>query len=181
MNFIDIIFAALLAYTFYKGVKNGLFTEIASLVSIVVGIYVALKFSFVIQDFLAENIKTNPKTIQIFAFVITFLIVIVCVYALANFFTGLFSFAHLGWLNKIGGGVFSALKTILLLGVAIHVFERINLNNWLVKEETTQESLLYKPVQNIAKTVYPMLDGWYGKIKEKTAKNNQQTEKDSAQ
>ncbi|MCD8518789.1 MAG: CvpA family protein, partial [Flavobacterium sp.] len=45
MSFIDIVFAVLLGFAVYKGLKNGLFVEVASLVALVAGIYLAIKFS----------------------------------------------------------------------------------------------------------------------------------------
>jgi len=44
MGFVDIILGGLLGYALYKGVKNGLFVEVASLVSLLAGIYFATKF-----------------------------------------------------------------------------------------------------------------------------------------
>ena len=45
MSFIDIVFAVLLGFAVYKGLKNGLFVEVASFVALILGIYLAIKFS----------------------------------------------------------------------------------------------------------------------------------------
>ena len=49
MGFLDIVLGALLAFAFYKGIKNGLFVELASFVSLLFGIYLAVKFSSLIK------------------------------------------------------------------------------------------------------------------------------------
>lgn len=168
MGFIDIVFTALLGYALYNGLKNGLFVEIASFASLIVGIFVAIKFSYVVRLGLEDVLKTNPKYIEIIAFAITFLLVVVAIHLLAKFFTGLFSFAHLGWLNKLGGAVFSLLKTILMLSVVISLFQKININNILVKEETLNNSVFYNPIQEVSKMMYPSIEKWYEEFKEKT-------------
>lgn len=175
MSFIDIVFTALLGYALYTGLKNGLFVEIASFASLIIGIFVAIKFSNIVRFALEDSIKTNPKYIEIIAFAITFLLVVVGIHLLAKFFTGVANFASIGWLNKLGGAVFSLLKTILMLSVLIGLFQKININNMLAKEETLNNSVFYNPIQDVAKFMYPSLEKWYEEFKE-TTKEKQENE-----
>ena len=123
MSFIDIIFAVLLSIALYKGIKNGLFVELASLVALIVGIFVAIKFSYLIRGILETKVSWEPKYIEITAFALTFLIVVLVIHISAKLLTKIADFAYLGWLNKLAGAVFSCLKTILSLSVVILVFE----------------------------------------------------------
>ena len=77
MGFLDIILGALLAFAFYKGLRNGLFVELASLISLIVGIYFAIKFSSLLKGILSGFVKWNPNSIQIVAFALTFIIVVI--------------------------------------------------------------------------------------------------------
>ena len=167
MGFLDIVFTALLGYALYTGLKNGLFVEIASFASLIIGIFVAIKFSHLVRLALEDIIKINPKYIEVVAFAITFLLVVVGIYFLAKIFTSIASFAFLGWLNKLGGAVFSLLKTILMLSVVISLFQKININHMLVKEETLNNSIFYNPIQKVSKFMYPSLEKWYEEFKEK--------------
>ena len=167
MSFIDIVFTALLGYALYNGLKNGLFVEIASFGSLVIGIFVAIKFSHIVRFSIEDLIKINPKYIEIVAFAITFLLVVVGIHLLAKFFTSILSLAYLGWLNKLGGAVFSLLKTVLMLSVVISLFQKININHILVKEETLNNSIFYNPIQAVSKFMYPSLEKWYEEFKEK--------------
>ena len=76
MGFLDIIFGLLLLWGLYKGVKNGLFIELASIVALVAGIYGAIHFSYYAGDYLSENMKWEERYINITAFVITFLVIV---------------------------------------------------------------------------------------------------------
>ena len=165
MGFLDIILCVLLVFAFYKGVVNGLFVELASLISLIVGIYFAVKFSSFIKHILMGFVKWNPSTIQMVAFVLTFIIVVIAINILGKFLTGIANFAFLGWLNKLGGGFFRVLKTVLIISILFSVFEKINYNNFLAKKETLDNSLFYNPIQKIAGFVFPSIKKGYDKMK----------------
>ena len=167
MGFLDIILGVLLALALFKGIKNGLFAELASLVSLLLGIYVAVKFSYFMKEFLAGFVKWNPNTIQVVAFVLTFMLVVIAVSILSKFLTGIANFAFLGWLNSLGGGFFRVLKTILIIGIVFKVFEKINYHNFLAKKETLDNSLFYNPIQKITGYLYPSIESWYDDLKKK--------------
>jgi membrane protein required for colicin V production len=169
MGVLDIILGVLLVYSLYKGVMNGLFVEIASLISLLLGIYFAIKFSFLMRDSLAGFLHWKPNTIQTIAFILTFILVVIGVTLLAKILTGIADLAFLGWINKLGGGFFRVLKTILILGTLFTVFEKMNYNNILAKKETLDQSLFYHPIQKTAQFFYPSLEKWYGEFKSKTS------------
>ena len=63
----------------------------------------------------------------------------------------------LGWLNKLFGAVFGLLKAVLIIGLIILLFDAINTNIPLVKEETINGSILYGPIKDIANIIFPYL------------------------
>ena len=166
MSFIDIVFAVLLGFAVYKGLKNGLFVEVASLLALVAGIYLAIKFSSLVGAIFTGFVPSwNPKYIEITAFIITFLLVVIGIHLSAKILTKLADFAFLGWINKLAGVIFSLLKTILALSVVLFIFEKININNMLLSKETQDNSIFYNPIQNISKAIYPTIEGWYDSLK----------------
>ena len=167
MGFLDIILCALLVFAFYKGVINGLFVELASLISLLLGIYFAIKFSFIMKEILMGFVKWNPNTIQIVAFALTFIVVVIGIHLLGKFLTGIANFAFLGWLNKLGGGFFRVLKTVLIVSIVFSVFEKINYNNFLAKKETLDNSIFFNPIQKIAGYVFPSIKKGYQEIRKK--------------
>lgn len=168
MSFIDIVFAVLLCYALYKGIKNGLFVELASLIALVAGIFVAIKFSYLVKSILEPKVTWEPKYIEIIAFALTFIFVVVLIHLSAKLLTKIADFAYLGWINKLAGAIFSALKTILLLSIVILLFEKVNINNTLVKQETLDKSIFYNPTKEISAFLYPKIEEWYEKQVNKT-------------
>lgn len=179
MSVLDVVLGGLLLYALYKGCTNGLFVELASLLSLFVGVYLSLKFSSVVAEALSKMVGWSSKTIEVTAFAFTFIAVVIGIHLLAKVFTGIMNFAFLGWMNTLGGGLLSVLKTVLALGIVFSIFAKINGNHWMVKEETLNNSLFYNPIQKTAQFMYPKLEQWYQDIKakklvkpsEETAKN----------
>lgn len=165
MSFFDILLAAVLLYGFIQGFRQGLFTAFASLVSLIVGIILAIKFSHLVRSFIENLVSWNPKYIEVTAFGLTFILVVVGIILLAKLFTGIASFAQMGWLNTIAGGVFGILKMTLILSILLNLFQKININNYFLSQETMDKSLFYNPIQKTSQLIFPSVQEWYEDFK----------------
>ncbi|MCF6278867.1 MAG: CvpA family protein [Flavobacteriaceae bacterium] len=154
MAVIDIILAALLLFGFVRGLMKGLFVELASLVSLVSGVYGAIHFSYFVGDFLKNSVDWDEKYIAIVAFAITFIVIVIVISLLGKLFTKIADFASLGILNKLLGGVFGALKIGLILSVLLIVFDKLNSTIPFVNKEAAEDSILYKPVKGLAPMIF---------------------------
>ncbi|NNE75501.1 MAG: CvpA family protein, partial [Pricia sp.] len=94
------------------------------------------------------------RYINIAAFVITFLIIVVVVHLAAKLLTKIANFAMLGFLNKTAGGIFGVVKVAIILGALLVFFERVNESAGMVKSDTLQESVLYEPIKEIGAFVF---------------------------
>lgn len=155
MAVIDIVLGALLLFGLVRGFMKGLFVEVASLVALVGGVYGAIHFSYFVADFLQSRTEWNEKTINITAFAITFVLIILIIAYAGKALTKLADFASLGILNKLLGGVFGALKIGLILSVLLIVFNKMNNTITFVNEEHIKDSILYEPVKSIAPIIFP--------------------------
>ncbi|MDC6365302.1 MULTISPECIES: CvpA family protein [Flavobacteriaceae] len=154
MSFLDIVIGILLVWGLFKGLKNGLFVEIASLVALIAGIYGAIHFSYITADYLSENMNWGQQYIKITAFLITFFAIVLIVHFAGKFLTKIADFAMLGLLNKIAGGIFGALKVAIILGALLIFFDRLNSSFNFINEETKKESIFYEPVKEIGAFVF---------------------------
>jgi membrane protein required for colicin V production len=165
LEFLDLFLGALLVYGFVRGIWNGFFVEFASLVSLVIGIWIAIKFSHVVRAIIEGHVSWNPRTVQIFAFALTFILVVAGITILAKVFTTVASFAGLGLFNKLFGGFFGVLKMTLIISISLNLFAKINSDNDLLSEEKQQNSLFYNPIRKTAAFLYPSLEEWFTEIK----------------
>jgi len=155
MAVIDIVLGALLLFGLVRGLFKGLFVEVASLVALIGGVYGAIHFSYFVADFLQSRTEWNEKTINVVAFAITFVIIILVISLAGKALTKLADFASLGILNKLLGAVFGALKIGLILSVVLGVFDKMNNTITFIDKENIEDSILYKPVKSLAPLVFP--------------------------
>ncbi|PWH84070.1 colicin V production protein [Algibacter marinivivus] len=157
MGVIDIVLGALILFGLVRGFMKGLFVEVASLVALVAGVYGAIHFSNFAADFLQTKTEWNEKTINITAFAITFVIIVLAIGLAGKALTKLANFAALGIINKLAGGVFGALKIALILSVVLNVFDKLNNTITLLDDDTKESSVLYKPVKSLVPMIFPNL------------------------
>lgn len=154
MGVLDIIIGLLLLYGLYKGIRNGLFVELASLVALVAGLYGAIHFSYIVGEYLSQNMEWNERYMNTASFLITFIIIVLVVNMAGRLLTKIADFAMLGLLNKIAGGIFGALKVAVVLGALLIFFDRTNNQLGFVKQESIDDSTLYSPVKEIGAFVF---------------------------
>lgn len=155
MSVIDMVLAAAILFGLVRGFMKGLFVEVASLVALIAGVYGAIHFSNFASDFLEAKVDWNEKTINVVAFAITFVIIILAIALAGKALTKLADFAALGVINKILGAAFGALKIGLILSVLLIVFDRFNSTIAFADEETLEESVLYNPVKALVPMLFP--------------------------
>ena len=168
MSIIDIVLGALLLFGLIRGAMKGLFVEVASLVALILGVYGAIHFSSFAAEFLESKVDWNEKTINIVAFAITFVIIVLAISLAGKALTKLADFAALGIINKLAGGVFGALKIGLILSVLLIVFNKLNNTLPFMEQEDLEESILYEPVKSLAPMIFPNL------IKSGTEENSEE-------
>ncbi|MBC3845969.1 CvpA family protein [Winogradskyella echinorum] len=157
MSIIDIVLGALLLFGLIRGAMKGLFVEVASLVALVLGVYGAIHFSGFAAEFLESKVDWAEKTINIVAFAITFVLIVLAISLAGKALTKLADFAALGIINKLAGGIFGALKIGLILSVLLIVFNKLNNTLPFMEKEDLEESVLYEPVKSLAPMIFPNL------------------------
>lgn len=154
MNFLDIIFGVLLLLGLWKGLKNGLLIEIASIIALIAGIYGAIQFSYITGNYLSDRMEWNEQYISITAFIITFIIIVLIVHVIGKLLTKILDLAMLGLFNKIAGGIFGVLKVAVILGAFLIFLEGLTFNLSFLDEEVKNESKLYQPLKQIGAFVF---------------------------
>lgn len=154
MNFVDIVLGVLILLAFFRGLKNGLVIELASLAALVAGLFGAIHFSNVAGSYLADKVAWEERYINLAAFFITFVGIVLAINLLAKFLTNIADAVALGLLNRLAGGVFGALKMLIFLGGMLIFVETTNATFRFIKEETLEQSVLYGPVKSVGATVF---------------------------
>ena len=159
MNYIDILILALIAWAMFRGFKNGLFIEIASIAALVLGIWGSIRFSWFTQNKLVEYFDMEGQYLGLVAFIITFTVIVVAIHFLARALDKLMKAVALGFAVRILGLVFAVFKTVLVLSVVFVVLNTINQKARFLPEEKIAESKLYNPIADFAPLLFPIIEG----------------------
>ncbi|MFD1161167.1 MULTISPECIES: CvpA family protein [Hwangdonia] len=157
MGVIDIVLGALILFGLVRGFLKGFFVEVASLIALVAGVYGAIHFSNFAAEFLQTKVDWSEKTINITAFAITFVVIVLAIALAGKALTKLADFAALGIINKFLGGVFGALKIALILSVVLNIFDKMNSTVTFVDEEQINDTVLYEPVKGLVPMIFPSI------------------------
>ena len=157
MNILDIALLTLLVLGLVRGFMRGFFVEIASLIALIAGVYGAFHFSNFAASFLKERVQWDENTVNIVAFIITFVIIVFTIAIAGKALTKIANFAMLGLLNKILGALFGGLKVAFILSVILLVLDRIPANIPFIQEGDQDKSVLYYPIKSLIPTLFPNL------------------------
>ncbi len=155
MNHLDIFIIAMVAYGAYKGFKNGLLKEVATLIGLVLGIFLAIIASDVAGLVVKGLVDWNPLPFQIIVFVLVFVIVSFLFKLLATLMEKVLRILLMNFINKIGGLILGGLKFALITGVALLLLSATGIN--VVPEKISTESLTYRPVTGLVDLVLPRM------------------------
>lgn len=158
MNTLDIIILLCFLPAIISGIHKGFISQVISLVSLVLGIWLAFHFSDLACTWLSQYLTGVSETIlNVVGFVVVFCIVALLMLLAGKLLTGMAKMVNLGGLDWILGVAFAILKAGLLIGVVLIFFDTINLKFELVAEDKLNESILYGPVRDFSYKVFPYL------------------------
>lgn len=153
MNFLDIIIIIPIIWSIYTGYKKGFVIELASLAALFLGIYAAIHFSGSFISFLESFLDLERKYINIIAFVLTFIAVVIIVMFIGKILEKIIKIVMLGLVNRIIGSLFGIVKMAIILSFLILLIEIIDDRQKFITEKRKDSSLLYHPVASVAPVI----------------------------
>ena len=157
-NYLDIILAIPLLWFCYKGFKNGLVIEAASLGALLLGVWGAYHFSGTTAGILIENFGLESDYLSLIAFALTFILIVVAVHFIARLIDKLVKAVALGFVNRLFGLVFAVAKFAFIISILLGIVNRFDKDEKLITSELKKESLLYQPLSDFAPMIFPYLD-----------------------
>lgn len=155
MNYLDIVLIIPLLWGLYKGFTKGLIIEVASLIALGLGIWGSIHFSDLTGAWLQEQLALETEYLSVLAFAVTFIGIVVAIYALAKLLERVVNLVAMKFANKMAGAAFGALKLGLIASVLLLIVDGMDQRIDFIPEEDKQASVLYGPVMSIAGTVIP--------------------------
>tara|TARA_B110000238_G_scaffold97807_1_gene106546 strand:- start:1136 stop:1624 length:489 start_codon:yes stop_codon:yes gene_type:complete len=150
MGYIDIFISLFLLYGFIKGLFKGFISEVASVIGLLSGIFLASKFNDDLSYYLQTFIEWDENYLLFLSFFILLVLTILIFSIAGKLITKLAKLIALGVFNKLLGGVFGVLKNVLVLSVLFFMFNMLNSSLELVDKNKLESSIYYNPLNEFS-------------------------------
>lgn len=117
----DIIILLILVFFVFRGLRNGFLKEVLVLVGLFVGFFLAKHYASDFTPYMNFNIGDNVKYALAYGSIV--IVTLIVASLLAHFLSAVLKFASLGFLDHILGGLFGALKGIIIVCFLIFVIQ----------------------------------------------------------
>jgi membrane protein required for colicin V production len=157
MNYIDMFIMVLLVYAVFRGITRGFVLQLASLVALIAGIYLALKFSGFTSHFLVKYWAFDYEYLYMVSLAVTFVIVFILINILGKMLDKVVEISQLSFLNKLAGAFFNVCKVMLIAGVLLLYIDRVDNRINLLPKNAREGSFFYKPITSVTLLLFPSL------------------------
>lgn len=164
MELLDIVILILIAVGVIQGLMKGFLKQLAVIVGLVAGLLIARALFDVVAEHLVTVFETSITIAQILSFILIWVLVPILCILVASVLTKAMDAIHMGWINRLLGAMFGAIKVMLLIGLAIHVLEYIDPKSEFISETKKEASALYNPVKEFTDVFFPVLKDMTDKI-----------------
>ena len=157
-NTFDIVVLILLVVSAVTGFFKGLITMLTSLVAILLGAWLTMKFSYVTGGFLQSHFNFDGQYVTVASFVITFLIVVLGVHLLGRTIASLVKAISLGWADKILGVIFSVLRSAFIISAIVSALNSFGPASSIFSDDMKHDSVLFDKIAPIAPFVFEQMN-----------------------
>lgn len=167
MNLLDVLIAIPLLWGAYKGFKRGLIFEIFMLVGLILGLYIAFKFSSLINGLVGKMVDANSAVIPYLSFIIVFAAILLIMILFAKLLENILKISSLNVLNQVAGAVLGIIKFALVVSVILWSFKSLEPHWNFINASTKKQSLLYEPVLKTSTFLTPAFQDIKEEFKDK--------------
>lgn len=157
MNILDIVLLVCLIPAVIQGLRKGFIAQVVAIISLVLGGWLAYRFTSVVTGWLGQWISASGPALDIIAFILIFAIVVTVLFLLGKILETSIKIILLGWLNRLLGLVFALFKYVLIIGLLVILFDSVNSRFDLVSDEYLDSSFMYSGIRSLSWSVFPYL------------------------
>ena len=157
METLDIIILICFIPAIIRGLQKGFIEQAVALVSLILGAWLAFHFSSLVSGWLHPYLDVSESVLNVISFALIVTVVVLLLFLLGKMLTGVVKLVLLGWLDRLLGLAFAILKAGLIIGLAIILFDTLNVKFEFVKPEVLDASVLYNPIKDMSYAIFPYL------------------------
>ncbi|WP_033793740.1 CvpA family protein [Helicobacter pylori] len=129
MNYIDLALLVVIVAFGIRGFYHGLVSEVAGILGIVLGVYLASRYSVVVGNLFSMHLYNlgNETMTNLIGFLLVLASIWVFFLAFGALLSKVLDFSGLGIINSALGFIFSCLKTFLVLSFILYALSKMEL------------------------------------------------------
>lgn len=144
INWLDCILLLPLLVGLVRGLMRGLISEIIAIVVVIVGVIGARYVGPQASQWLLQSFAWPQGVCDVVAYTLLFLTIAIILSILGRMLTKLIRAIHLGWANRIAGGLFGVCKYGIIVLVAVFALNKSNeAFHWLDDAPIVKSSVVY--------------------------------------
>ena len=171
MNYLDVMFILIIIWAAFRGYSSGFIIQLSGLLALIIGAFVAYKTSFWLASQLSSLIVAEPAIMNTIAFIVMFAIVWALIVLLGKFLHVVIKIAMLSFVNRILGIIFSLLKVFFAVSIILVLLGNLNKSMNFLPQKQMDNSLLYRPIERFALSVFPYLKQGFDKAQQQWSEN----------
>ena len=144
INWLDVILVLPLVVGLVRGLMRGLISEIIAIVVVILGVLGARFGAPPFSAWLLTQFAWPQGVCDVVAYTMLFLGIAILLSILARLLTKFMRKIHLGWANRLAGGLFGIAKYGLIVLIVVFVMDRTNdAFHWLDGAQVVCDSVIY--------------------------------------
>jgi membrane protein required for colicin V production len=144
MNWLDIILVLPLLVGLVRGLMRGFISEVIAILVVFLGVLGARFGAPAFSGWLLSQFAWPQGVCDVVAYILLFLAIAIVLAIVAKLLNKFMKAIHLGWANRLAGGLFGTAKYALIVLVVVFAMDRTNdAFHWLDNAPVVNESIVY--------------------------------------
>ncbi|MBO7459068.1 MAG: CvpA family protein [Paludibacteraceae bacterium] len=144
MNWLDVLLLLPLLVGLVRGLMRGLISEIIAIVVVILGVLGAKLWAPAFSKWILVQFAWPQGVCDVVAYTLLFLAIAIVLSILARLLTKFMRAIHLGWANRLLGGLFGIAKYGILVLIVVFVLDKTNeAFHWLDNSPVVKTSVVY--------------------------------------
>ena len=154
MSWLDILILLPLLIGLVRGLMKGLIAEVISIAAIILGVVGAKLWSAAFANWLIHQFEWSETACIVVAYALLFAGIALALNIFAHLLSKLFQKIHLGWLNRLLGGVFGMAKWGIVIASLVLCLHTLDTQFQFITPELKEKSIVYTHITPYAEQAW---------------------------
>jgi membrane protein required for colicin V production len=150
---IDVFYLICLVLFLYRGYKKGVIVALFAVVSIIIGIFCALKFSNLMAGWLFKDASKSSAWVPVLSYIVVFALTVWLVRWGAKAMDKMLNAVFLGWMNRLSGALLYGFLLTLIFSTFLWLINGVG----MIEINTQNESHCYHFLIAFAPRIFSLI------------------------